>query len=248
MSQALAGRVAVVTGAAAGIGAALTRRFLREGAEVIAADINEAALDELAETPDGRERLFPIRVDIASASDVQALRDLAQSRGKLDILVNNAGIFPSKSFAEMSFEDWRAMMAVNLDGVFLVTKALTALLIASPHGRIINISSSSVFAGTPNAAHYVAAKAGVIGFSRVLASELGRFGVTVNVVTPGLTLTETMRQKAPQQLIEARRQQRAIPRDQLADDVIGAVAFLAGDDAAFITGQILNVDGGIVKH
>jgi NAD(P)-dependent dehydrogenase (short-subunit alcohol dehydrogenase family) len=248
-SQRLHGRLAVVTGAGAGMGAAITRRFLEEGAIVVAADIDSSALERLSADLGPSPRLVVVTSNVSSPEGADAIAAKAMATtGFVDVLVNNAGIYPSKSFETMTFDDWRSVIDVNLHGVFLVTKALFPLMKAQGSGRIINIGSSSFFVGTPNASHYIASKGGVIGLSRSLASELGRYGITVNVVTPGLTMTETVRRKTAPELIEMRRKQRPLGRDQMADDIVGAVLFLASADAAFITGQIINVDGGIVKH
>jgi NAD(P)-dependent dehydrogenase (short-subunit alcohol dehydrogenase family) len=148
----------------------------------------------------------------------------------------------------MTFEEWRRVIDVNLHGVFLVTKAIFPLIRTGGSGRIINMGSSSFFAGTPQASHYVASKGGVIGFTRSLASELGPHGITVNVVTPGLTMTENVRRRTAPELIELRRRQRPLARDQVAEDIVGTVLFLASSDAEFVTGQTINVDGGTLKH
>jgi NAD(P)-dependent dehydrogenase (short-subunit alcohol dehydrogenase family) len=245
----LQGRVAVVTGAAAGMGAAITSRFLSEGATVIAADVDSSALEQLHERLSVGERLSIVTADVASPDGADGIAATATAKaGFVDILVNNAGILASQSFETMTFEEWRRVIDVNLHGVFLVTKAIFPLMRSRGSGRIINMGSSSFFAGTPKASHYVASKGGVIGFSRSLASELGRYGITVNVVTPGLTMTENVRRRTAPELIELRRQQRPLARDQVAEDIVGTVLFLASADAEFVTGQTINVDGGTVKH
>lgn len=245
----LDGRVAVVTGAAAGMGAAITSRFLSEGATVVAADLDSSALERFRDSLSGPERLIMVTADVASPEGAEGIAAAAAAKaGHVDILVNNAGILASQSFETMTFEEWRRVIDVNLHGVFLVTKAIFPLMRPGASGRIINMGSSSFFAGTPKASHYVASKGGVIGFSRSLASELGRYGITVNVVTPGLTMTENVRRRTSPELIELRRQQRPLARDQVAEDIVGTVLFLASADAEFVTGQTINVDGGTVKH
>ncbi len=249
MAGRLDGRVAIVTGAARGMGAAMTRRFVAEGARVVAADIDLAAATALAASLVTPERVRAVRVDVASETSAAALAHEAEAAfGRIDILVNNAGIYPVQAFEDISYEDWRRVVAVNLDGTFLVTRAVVPAMKRRRWGRVINISSGTVWLGTPRFTHYAAAKAGVIGFTRSLASELGEFGITVNVVSPGLTATETMLGIIPPALLEARREQRPIKRHQVAEDVVGAVLFLASDDAEFVTGQTVNVDGGLAMH
>jgi NAD(P)-dependent dehydrogenase (short-subunit alcohol dehydrogenase family) len=249
MAGRLDGRVAIVTGAARGMGAAMARRFVAEGARVVAADVDLDAAAALAASLGGRERVRAVHVDVASEASAAALaRETEASFGRIDVLVNNAGIYPVQAFEDISYDDWRRVLAVNLDGAFLVTRAVVPAMKRARWGRVINIGSGTVWLGTPRFAHYAAAKAGLTGFTRCLASELGDFGITVNLVSPGLTATETMLGVIPAALLEARRQQRPIKRHQVAEDVVGAVLFLASDDAAFVTGQTVNVDGGLAFH
>ena len=164
--------------------------------------------------------------------------------GAVDILVNNAGRFPVTPFEEISYAEWREVCAINLDGPFLVTRAILPLIKTSKTGRIINTSSGSIFAGTPDQCHYVTAKAGVIGFTRSLANALGQHNITVNAITPGITDTPPIIALFPAAVLDEQAQARAINRRETADDLVGTVLFLASDHAAFITGQTINVDGG----
>jgi NAD(P)-dependent dehydrogenase (short-subunit alcohol dehydrogenase family) len=148
----------------------------------------------------------------------------------------------------MSAADWRRVIDINLTGTFLMIHAMLPLMKTSGWGRIINFSSGSVFSGVPGQTHYVAAKAGLIGLSRSLAREVGVYGITVNVVTPGLTVTKAAHDTFPPELLAAQREGRAIQRDQQAEDLVGPVFFLASPDSDFISGQILNVDGGLTTH
>jgi NAD(P)-dependent dehydrogenase (short-subunit alcohol dehydrogenase family) len=166
--------------------------------------------------------------------------------GHVDVLVNCAGFFPTQAFTEMSLADWNKVIGINLTGVFLMVKAILPLMTGRGWGRIINIGSASMFEGVDTQVHYVAAKAGVLGFSRSLARVVGKDGITVNLVAPGLTLTPAVRAHMPAEMIEAQVKSRAIPRDEVGDDLVGAVFFLASPDADFMSGQTLNVDGG--KH
>jgi NAD(P)-dependent dehydrogenase (short-subunit alcohol dehydrogenase family) len=246
-TERFAGRVALVTGGARGIGAALVQRFLDEGAAVVVADIDTRIDPELARRAEETSRLSILQVDVANEESCRAMAaTVEQLHGRLDILVNNAGVYPTQMFDQMSFADWRRIMAINLDGPFLVTRSVLSLMKAHRYGRIVNFSSSTVFLGTEGFTHYAGAKAGVIGFSRCLASEVGRFGITVNVVSPGLTNTETAMENIPEHFRAARGEQRALKRQQQPDDLVGTVAFLSSDDAAFMTGQTLSVDGGVV--
>lgn len=240
----LTGRRAVVTGAAKGMGAEIVQRFLAEGAQVVAADLDAGALADLKSHP----AVSTVAASIASEPGAQAIAAAAEAIGGAQILVNNAGIFPTSPFEDMSFEQWKAVIDVNLHGTFLVTKALFPQMKAAGWGRVINIGSSSFLTGAPNATHYIASKGGVLGFARGLAGEIGKYGITVNTVTPGLTTTGTALAQTPPEVLEAKRRGRAVPRDQAPGDIVGAVLFLATPDADFISGQIINVDGGGARY
>lgn len=246
MTAKLDGRVVLVTGAAGGIGAALVERLFTEGARVAAVDIDDDALGRLG----GPEsHLLKLRCDVTSASDCQGAADECIRRfGQLDVLVNNAGVYPAQPFENISVDDWRKVMAINLDSAFLMARACVPAMKRREWGRIISLASGTVLLGTPLYAHYAAAKSGVVGLTRVLASEFGQFGITANVVSPGLTLTQRVLDHVSPELLERRRKERAIARDEQPADVVAVIVFLASDDAAFITGQLLNVDGGVVKH
>ena len=151
-------------------------------------------------------------------------------------------------FEELTYAQWREIIAINLDGPFLFTHNLLPLLKGSQAGRIIFFSSASIYAGMPEQCPYVAAKAGLIGFTRSLAKVVGEHGITVNAVTPGLTVTTPIKKPFPADALAQAAQSRALKRDEQAEDLVGAVYFLASEDAAFITGQIINVDGGAEFH
>lgn len=242
-------RTVVITGAAGGIGAALVRRFLADDQSVVALDLGEEALSRLRADLGDPAALETYACDITDENAVFAFAEHLRGRGTgVDVLINCAGYFPPQPFEEISFAAWRRVLSINLDGVFLMTHTLLPLMKARRDGRIVNIGSSSFFQGTALYTHYVAAKAGVVGFTRSLARELGKYGITCNVVAPGLTSTDVVKRTAPGTIIEDRRQQRAIQREQFADDLVGTIAFLCSADAAFITGQTINVDGGAVMH
>jgi NAD(P)-dependent dehydrogenase (short-subunit alcohol dehydrogenase family) len=243
----LQNRTAVVTGAAGGIGSALTARLLSEGASVIAVDLSAEALSKLRDANDDHARLAVIAGNVTEEAECARVgAQIGRDVGRVDILVNCAGLFPPCAFEKMSFAEWRRIMAVNLDGVFLMTHAILPLMKDGGYGRIVNIGSSSYFQGTPNYTHYVAAKAGVIGFTRSLAREVGAYGITANVVAPGLTSTQVVLDSASEEFLENRRAQRSIQRHQYPKDVVGTIAFLCSAASDFVTGQTIVVDGGAV--
>ena len=238
-------RVVVITGAAGGIGAPLVERFLRNGDTVIATDSSETALEQLTTQPEHEARLLTLAADIASEADTRAVADFAREHTRtVEILINCAGFFPILPFEEISVQDWQRVIDINLTGTFLTTTALLPLMKDRGWGRIVNFGSASVFDGTRNQTHYVAAKAGIIGFTRSLAREVGGYAITVNVITPGLTLTQAVKDHFPPAVLAAQRAARCIQRDETPEDLVGPVFFLASPDAGFITGQTLNVDGG----
>ena len=235
----------IVTGAAGGIGSVVTRRFLAEGAKVCAVDNRAKELNQLAADLDSPAALLIVEADVSSEESCRILSDQVKKEwGALDILVNNAGWFPVTPFEEISYNEWRKVCAVNLDSFFLVSRSFLPLLKASSSGRIINTSSGSIFEGTPDQCHYVSAKAGVIGFTRSLAKALGKHNITVNAITPGLTDTPPVLKLFPADVLDKMAKNRAITRRETAEDLFGAFLFLASDDAAFITGQTIQVDGG----
>ena len=238
-------RIIVITGAVGGIGSQLVDRFLRNADTVIACDVEQDTLDTWRERRPADAQLFIQQTDISSQDSCEQVASFAREHGgRVDVLINCAGWFPIIAFEEMTADQWRRVIDINLTGTFLMTKAIVPVMKQNGWGRIINFGSGSIFAGTPKQSHYVAAKAGVLGFSRSLARELGGYGITVNLITPGLTVTKAVRDSFPAEILAGARSSRALQRDETADDLVGPVFFLASDDAAFITGQTLNVDGG----
>jgi 3-oxoacyl-[acyl-carrier protein] reductase len=243
------GRVVVITGAAGGMGAVVADRFLANGGTVIATDTRSDALMSFVAAHGSGDRLVTTVADISKEEDCARLADAARDKaGRVDVLVHCAGFFPIRRLEEMSVQEWRTVIDINLTGAFLLTRAVVPLMKGRGWGRIIIFGSSSVFEGVAGQAHYVAAKAGVVGFSRCIAREFGPHGITVNVVTPGLTVTMPVRQNFPPALLEDQKERRAIQREEVPGDLLGTTFFLASPDADFISGQMINVDGGKNMH
>lgn len=244
MSRPRTDRVVVVTGAAGGIGTALVQRFLDNDDTVIATDLVQDGLDRLADRHHGR-RLHSCMADVSRADDCATVADLARDRaGRVDVLLNVAGFFPIVDVEEMTVDQWRQVIDINLTGPFLVIRSVLPLMRDQGWGRIVNFSSASIFDGFAQQVHYTAAKAGVIGMTRSLALALGKYGITVNAVAPGLTLTPPIRDGFPAERVSRQRGMRAIQRDETADDLVGPTFFLASPDADFMSGQTVSVDGG----
>ncbi len=239
-------RVAIVTGSAQGIGTAIAQKLSEEGASIVIADINgEGATEVAGSLPNA----IAVTVDTSSEDQVGALVDeTIEKFGKVDVLVNNAAIVPFTEWDDIDFAEWRRIMSVNLDGVFLTSRAVYPHMREADFGRIVNIASNVFVAGTPNLAHYVASKGGVVGFTRALATELGRYGITVNAVAPGLTETEGTLASPHAQAFDFVQSLQAIPRRAMAVDIAPAVSFLASEEAAWVTGSLLVVDGGHTRH
>ena len=249
----LTAKVAIVTGGAQGIGFAIAETLAARGAAVVIAD--RAGADEAAERLKQTNRqAIGIATDVSSADNTRAMAKAAvDAFGGIDILVNNAGIYSTltpRPFEEIDPAEWRRVMEVNTLGVFLCCRATLPAFKARGGGRIINISSGVAFKGNPYMAHYVASKGAVVSLTRALASELGRYNVLVNSVAPGFTVSDGV--KANAALVagvkEVSLRGRLLARDMTPADLVGAVAFFAGPDAAFITGQTLVVDGGAYFH
>jgi pyridoxal 4-dehydrogenase len=240
------GRVAVVSGAAQGMGKAVALRLGSEGATVIAVDINGDGAAATAKTIGGES--FAHAADIGDPASVAKLfAAVASKAGKLDVLVNVAAIVPFVKWDDLTFEEWRRVLRVNLDGLFLMCRAGSELMRKNGYGRIVNFSSNSIFAGTPNMAHYVASKGGVLTFTRALATELGPYKITANSVCPGLTDTEGVQKTPHKDAFEFVDMLQAIKGRGVPSDIVPAVAFLASEEAHWITGQALNVDAGMVR-
>ena len=236
----LEGRVALVTGGAQGIGAAIAEGLAAEGATVAIADLSP---------PEGG-----IRADVANEDDVGRMIDETLERhGRLDILINNAGLYASlamRPFTEIPLEEWRQVMDVNVASMFLTCRAAVPAMREQGGGKIVNISSGTPFRGVPFLLHYVTSKGAIVALTRALAKELGKDGIRVNCVAPGFTMSDGV--KAHPEVVEKLRDvsvsARTIQRDQVPEDVVGAVVFLCSPAAGFVTGQTMVIDGGQYFH
>jgi len=244
----LEGRVALVTGSAQGIGKAIAARLAADGATVIVSDINaeggRAAAAEIG------ARAIAIAADISDPASVADLfSEIATKTAGVDTLVNNASIVPFIAWDDVDLAHWQKIIAVNLTGTFIVTRAATDSMRARKvSGRVISIGSNTFFAGTPNMAAYVAAKGGVIGLTRALATELGKYDITANAVTPGLIESDGVKASPHNNAFEFVEMLQAKKGKGQPEHIADVVAFLASDDARWITGQTLNVDAGMVRY
>lgn len=243
----------LITGGGKGIGKVYVEEFAKAGARVAAADIDVAAAESVgAALSKAGLQAFGLGVDISDEASVSAaIAAVLDRHGKIDVLINNASLMstlPRRSFMEIPIEEWDRVMAVNLRGMFLCCRAAFPAMKAQGRGKIVNISSSRVWEGTPNRLHYTTSKAGVIGFTRALAREVGEFGITVNAVTPGMTQSETQVASSSGNYLATRIAGRAIERVQVPADLVGAVMFLSSPASDFMTGQTINVDGGKSMH
>jgi NAD(P)-dependent dehydrogenase (short-subunit alcohol dehydrogenase family) len=249
----LIGKVAVVTGGAMGIGFAACEALASQGAAILVADMKDAAT--AAERLRNRGfRATHADIDVSSEGDTQLMADIAiKEFGHIDILLNNAAIYSTltlKPFEQLTVADWRKVLDVNVIGQFLCCRAVLPALKKQGGGRIINISSGVAFKGNPGMLHYVASKGAIVSMTRTLATELGEHGILVNSVAPGFTLSDGVH-KNPELASTVSGfsvRGRALKRDMLPHDIVGAVCFFAGPHAAFITGQTLVVDGGAYYH
>ena len=248
----LKNRVAIVTGAARGIGKDYSLRLAREGVKVVIADILEGSSVEKEIVSEGGEAMT-LNIDVTDeASTIEMARKTVERFGKIDILVNNAALFANlvtKHFYEITSEEWDNVMNVNLKGLFLCCKAVYPQMKKQGKGKIINIASGVFFKGLPLFLHYVTSKGGVIGFTRSIAREVGDDGICVNALAPGYTVTDqSEKSEHDQGVIDAVLASRCLKRHATPQDLLGTLIFLASDDSDFITGQTIVVDGGATMH
>lgn len=252
MIEGLKDKVVIVTGGGHGIGNAYCLGFATAGARVAVADIDKAAADRVAaQVAAAKAEALPLHVDVADEQATRAMAAAALERfGRIDVLVNNAAIFATIPMNRgridtITSEEWDRLMAVNLKGLFYCCRAVLPTMRAQKSGKIINIASGTVFNGSPGRIHYVTSKAGTIGFTRTLAREVGEDNIQVNVLAPGNTLSEENPGPEMLRFRQAAIGSRALKRVQVPQDVVGAMLFLASPLSDFMTGQTLNVDGGI---
>lgn len=242
----LADRVAIVTGAAQGIGRAIAEKLDAEGASVVIADLN---LEGAQQAASALERGSATEVDVSSEQSVAAMVDgVLADHGRIDALVNNAAMVPFIAWDDVDLAHWQKIIDTNLTSVYLCSRAVWAPMREAGYGRITNVASNTVMAGTPNMAAYVAAKGGVWGFTRALATELGGQGITVNAVAPGLTASEGVLASPHAEAFDFVQSLQAIPRRGEPADIAPTVAFLCSEEAAWVTGQMIVVDGGHTRH
>jgi (S)-1-phenylethanol dehydrogenase len=246
------GKIAVVTGAAAGIGQAYARRLAEDGVDVVVADVSDAD-DTVQLVRAAGRRALAVRCDVSREADVVSMHEqVLDAFGRCDILVNNAGIMPVAALADLDLAAWRRTQSVNLDAMFLTCKAFIPAMADRGWGRVVNQASNTVGIVVRSFSSYAASKGGVIGLTRALASEFGARGVTVNAIAPGLTATKTVLGRSIGSSGQSLQEEfdefiaaQAIKRIGAPEDLVGAVSFLTSDDSSFMTGQTLVIDGGL---
>ncbi len=251
----LEGRVAIVTGGGHGIGKAYAIRLASEGAKIVIAEIDEKAAHAVAQELNAAgHEVLAVRTDVSDPASVEKMAAATVERfGRIDVLVNNAAIFATipmsrAPFDQITVEEWDLMMSVNVKGTWLASRAVIPQMRTQHYGKIINISSGTALKGSPSRIHYVTSKAGILGFTKTLANEVGKDNICVNCVAPGSTLSEENPDAGVLQMRNDAVSSRALKRVQNPGDLTGAVVFFASADSDFITGQTLVVDGGSCLH
>ena len=252
MSNERDAKVVIITGAAQGIGRAVAAGFAKLGWRVALADVQLDKVRDASEAIGAAELTCAVRMDVVDEASVsQAVGEVEQRFGRIDALINNAALFTQlrrQPLVAVTLDDWRRVMDVNLAGPFITTRAVVEPMKRAGGGSIINIATVGIYHGTNELIHYNASKAGIIGLTRTAAAELGRFGIRVNTIAPGSTATEAvMAVSSPARLAE-RAKRRCLARIQTPEDLLGPLLFFASDQSAFVTGQLLNVDGGEFFH
>jgi len=243
-------RVVIITGAGQGIGRVFAKAFAKAGARVVIAELNEQRAEAVAEEilrMDGQ--VLAVTTDVADPASIEEMvRIVEDDWGRIDVLINNAGIFSTlemRPFDQIPLDEWERVLRVNLTGPFLCAKAVLPAMRRAQWGRIINVASGAVRLGRPNYLHYIATKAALAGMSLSMAREVGKDGITVNAILPGATFTEIERKTVTPEQKERIVAMQCIPRPEVPEDLVGAVLFLASDASRFVTGQSLNLDGGV---
>ena len=246
----LKGKVAIVTGAGSGIGRGIAAAFTREGAAVAVVDLHRDRAEETVRVLNGGPgRPVAVAGDVRTAEGVDRIvEEATRHLGHVDVLVNDAAVYPNCPVVEMSIEEWDRVMAVNVKGIWNCVKAVAPAMKAQGGGRIVNIASAIAPKGSPYLLHYVVSKGAVITMTRALARELGEFGIAVNALAPGLTLSDTVLKNPEITAFQAApvMQSRAFNREETPADLEGALIFLASSESAFMTGQTVVVDGGSI--
>jgi NAD(P)-dependent dehydrogenase (short-subunit alcohol dehydrogenase family) len=248
MAGRLEGKTAVVTGGGAGIGRVIAQKLAAEGADVAVGDVNDAVETQALVEAAGR-RFFSAKVDVSDEAQVNAFAgQVREALGPVDIVVNNAAIAMLKDLDNTTYEQWKNLFSINVDGYFLVTKAFVQDLKDSEAGRVINMSSSSYWEAPPMFLAYVSGKGAVNGFTHALATDLARWDITVNAIGPSVVRTPTTRRELPEEFFGHHAQLQNLKREQTPEDVANLIAFLASDEASFITGQVHLIDGGLIRR
>jgi NAD(P)-dependent dehydrogenase (short-subunit alcohol dehydrogenase family) len=243
-------RVVIITGAGQGIGRAFAKSFAEAGARVVIAELNEERAGKVAaEILEAGGQALAVTSDVADPNSINEMVEVVIDQwGRIDVLINNAGIFSTlemRPFDQIPLEEWERVLRVNLTGPFLCARAVLPAMRQAKWGRIINIASGAVRLGRPNYLHYIATKAALSGMSLSMARELGPDGITVNAILPGATFTEIERKTVTPEQKERIIAMQCIPRAETPDDLVGAALFLASDASGFVTGQSINLDGGV---
>lgn len=241
-------RVVLITGAGSGIGRHYADVLAAAGAHVVVGDIDADAAARTAETIDGSA--LALQVDVVDETSVDRMaQSTLDAFGRIDVLVNNVGTYPHQDFDEITYADWRRVMAVNLDSVFLCSRAVVPAMRARGEGKIVNVATNLVWIGLAGMVHYVAAKAGVVGFTRALARELGDDGITVNAIAPGAVAPPVhLLDDASLERLESIVSHQSVKWCERPKDLSGTLLFLCSADSDFISGQVITVDGGLTNH
>lgn len=246
MSRTLEGQTAIVTGAAQGIGQAIATRLAADGARVVIADVNGEGAKATAAAIGGDAK--GIACDVSDEAAVAAMCEAAAGGAAVDILVNAAAIVPFVAWDDVDLAHWRKLIDVNLTGVFLTSRKVSDMMRADDRkGCILNIASNAFFAGTPNMAAYIASKGGVIGFTRAMATEVGKYGIRVNALAPGLTESDGVKASPHNEAFDFVEMLQAMPGKGQPDQIASVASFLCSADAGWMTGQTVNVDAGMIR-